>query len=127
MNDYCLAIVVSLCLSICTATASEPNLTNSDKTLRLAAKVLASNICNKLIGSDQFVYEETEKLVTDHIFQYEIFGEGVEPSDTQTIEFLNKYKNDLFCVDHTGDLINYMAFSVKKRKNHGLFDLYLLD
>lgn len=77
-------------------------------------------------GDDRFLYTSAKRLVLDHMEKYRISSEPEAPNSKQVISFLNTYKNDMFCQDGYRNQINYIAYSIKKRSNHGLIDLYLL-
>lgn len=100
---------------------------HSEREIRIGAGVLAGNICSKFARTDEFTFEQTRNLVNDFIVEFAIFGSGVQPTPAQTVEVLNKYGNDMFCVDAQANMVNYMTHAIARRKNYGLIDLYFLD
>lgn len=95
--------------------------------LRIGATVLTSNICAQFSGDDQYTYKRTKGLVEKHLIDYGFVASEETLTPKEVVSFLNDYKNDMFCVDADSNIINYMAYSLERKKNHGLFDLYFFD
>jgi hypothetical protein len=95
--------------------------------LRLTAKTLASSICNKFLGTDKEVYQKSKKAIEAHMIKYQIHGSSSKPKAAQMIRFLNKYKNDMYCRDQNGNLENYMARAIRRRRRRGIFSMLFTD